>query len=371
MPWLKQLQSLGEIAGAVNPDSGWDAGKTIPARLREIEKTFTTDMSALENHASFIFSADMDARSCTAMCVDLFRRWHAEGSAPSLAALAVFAMKGFGLREDDPLVRPVLMAALLGEAPNTLAYHNNMHYRKVLFQMIGLIAVHMALAGEEKAQGLGRDHIALLITAACVHDLGHDGRANNAGGTYQRGREEKRSFNLAKPYIAAAGLREGELDDLNVMLLCTDVTPLDQGVNPASELKEAYLFHERGGEGGGNSPDLTDDLEILRKRADLALLAMLMHEADIATSAGLDYEVTAYETALYHQETTGNAAKPSHIVDFLNRICQNRFHTEAGKKLYAANMERIYAQALQAVEVGDEPLPRAEDSTFVSAPVLN
>lgn len=365
MAWLEQLQSLSEILDTRKPDPTWPAAIGLPEKLKEIAKTFSADLAGLEENASFVFSADIGVRAYTERVIDLFRRWHIEGNAPSLSALSVFAMQYFSIHEDDPLVRPVLMASLLGEVPNDLAYHNNMHYRKVLFQTISMIAVHNDIYGGTP-QALDKDHIASLIAAACIHDLGHDGRANNTSGTQIRGRAEKRSFDLAKPYLEAAGFSDSELDDIFVMLLCTDVTPLDDEHSPACELKSAYRFHELGGEGKGIKPQLSRDTAILEKRADLALISMLLHEADVATSAGLDYETTCFETSLYRDEFAADIARPSHITEFISRVCRQQMLTDAGKKLYAENMDAIYKCAMEEVEKGDEPLPRPEDSSFMS-----
>jgi hypothetical protein len=359
MAWRDQLKSLSDIISAVKPDPSWPAVKSLAGRLHDIEKSLESDLSALEEYAGFIFSSGN-----AAMTVDLFRRWHTEGRAPSLVALSIFALRNLGIHDDDPQVLPILMAGLLGEAPNTLAYHNNMHYRKVLFQTTGMIAAHNTIF-DSTPRALDKDRIALLVAGACVHDLGHDGKANNGNGNYVRGRAEKQSFLLARPYLSAAGLQESELDDLFVMFLCTDVTPLEKKSNPASEMKAAYRFHELGGEGKGLEPELSPDVEILRKRVDLALSSMILHEADIATSAGLDYDLTCYETALIRDEMSDGEARPSHIIEFLDRICQRQMHTDAGKKLYGDNLEKIYAQALLAVQNGDKPLPRPENSPFI------
>ena len=65
------------------------------------------------------------------------------------------------------------------------------------------------------------------------------------------------------------------------------------------------------------------------------------------------------------EEFRDDRARPSQVVDFLDQICQRRFLSDAGQKLYAANLARIYSLAEQDVANGDEPYPSSNMADFV------
>lgn len=359
MSWLQTLQSLQAVIGTIPPESSWGAVSGLSRRLHEIEETLSADLAILHEEADFIFSADLDPAVYTRQVTDLFQRWHRTGKAPSLCAIAIFGMQNSGMDADDPLAPAVMMAGLLGEVDSSLPYHSNMHFRKVLLQTISLAAVHNDMY-DGQVRELQRDHVALLIVAACIHDLGHDGKSNTAGGTYMPSRAEKRSFGLAKPYLAAAGLDEAELEDILVMLIATDVSSLEKRASPAEQMKQAYRYHFL----KGAAVSLDGGLEILQKRADLVTSSLLLHEADLSTSAGLEYGITTFETALHREESAGDRARPSHVVSFLEKICGGML-SDAGKKLYAANMQTILQKAKADQAAGDLPYPESEESDFL------
>ena len=56
---------------------------------------------------------------------------------------------------------------------------------------------------------------------------------------------------------------------------------------------------------------------------------------------------------------------PSDVVRFLDQICQRRFLTDAGQKLYAANLGRILALAEEDVKNGDEAFPLSAYAEFL------
>jgi hypothetical protein len=219
----------------------------------------------------------------------------------------------------------------------------------------------------ETSNAFGPEQMGMLMIGACIHDLGHDGVGNTVDGVHETGRLEKRSFEFARPYLMAAGLdNEDRLADLRIMLLCTDVSPLYSPDTPVNQMKAAYQYHYLGGKEGGSAPELNDDLKILLDRPDLTLMGLILHEADIAASAGLDYVVTKYETRLYRDEIAHEKAGPQHVLNFLDEICQRQMLSGAGQKLYAANLARICALAEEGVKEGNQPYTRPEDSEFLT-----
>ena len=363
--WSKKLASLPdliEIVGGV-----WVDQKIVRKSLDRISAALENDLKALRVQASFIFSTKTEVESLTGQNVELLRRWQMMGDSPSLTALSIFALEHFRVFAPEDLLRAVLIASVLGEVENDLSYHNNMHYRKVLLQLIRMISVHNDIyAGTARA--FDEQQIGLLITAACMHDLGHDGKGNTVKGVFEQGRLERRSFELALPYFKAAGLNDPEaLEAIKVMLLCTEVTPLGDPGNPMSQMKSAYRYHFLGHKTKTHTLNLDPDLARLQRDHDLVMMSLVLHEADIATSAGLSYAVTKYETIIYMQEIKKEQACPQHVVDFLNQICQRQMLSDAAQRLYAANMARIYALAEEDVKNGDQSFPPPQHSDFLLA----
>ncbi len=269
-----------------------------------------------------------------------------EGAGKTLYHLCFAALEEMKIQPDPEFVKALLMAGVMGEVPNELPYHGNHHYRKVMLQLVRLIAQH------QKSGELSDNEIATLLIAACVHDLGHNGQGNTVNGEFMPGRMELHSFGLAKPYLKDAGLDDTTLARIQVMLLCTDVLPIGKDDNAANLMKKAYLYHF----GGWEAPKLNAKLEPLLDDKVLALMALMLHEADLATSAGLSYEITKRETALFRRELTGaDDARPSHVVDFLKQVCGGEMLLPASRDLYGKTMQEIYEAAKQDVAAGDVP----------------
>ncbi|MFP4314434.1 MAG: hypothetical protein ACLFR0_08925, partial [Alphaproteobacteria bacterium] len=151
-----------------------------------------------------------------------------------------------------------------------------------------------------------------------------------------------------------------------VMLLCTDVTPFNDPGNAVNQAKAAYRFHFLSGARGMSSRlNLEEELKILEECPSAAAMALMLHEADIATSAGLHYNITKYETGLLREEIADGIALPAHVLDFLNDICNRQMLSEVGQQLYAANMARIYALAEDDLRNGNNPFPSIEKSDFI------
>jgi hypothetical protein len=267
----------------------------------------------------------------------------------TLSGLAFLALEKLGFEgEDEILVQTLLAASVLGEIPHTLSYHNTAHFRKVLYHAIRLIVTDRTLSGPAQP-GLSKEQAVLLMIAACIHDLGHDGSSNIASGQYEPGRLEQRSCALAEPYLTAAGMSEGALSYLRTMVLCTDASRPDNPSCPLSQLKAAY-HHHFSDFSGKSEHSAGQVFAFLRNRKDLTLLAMYLHEADIMSSAGVSYERTQCETIQFKQERGEGAARPSDVLEFFDTICRGGFLTRAGKAL----AQRPYESIRAAVELDFE-----------------
>lgn len=313
-----------------------------------------------------VFSGHHDNDAETELTVHLYRHWHTQPESSSLTALSLFGLDLCAPGASLQQIKAVLAASVLGEIENTLPYHNNIHYRKVLLQTLRMIRAHNNIY-LGTARALSTDQMVLLMIVACIHDLGHDGQGNTVRGVWQAGRLERKAYDLALPYLQACGYDNvNDLERLRVMLLCTDVTPAGDPISAAAQMKAAYRHHFMGFKGRFQTLNLDPELKRLETDEDLTLMSLILHEADVATSAGLTYDMTAYETALLMQEMGAETARPQHVMDFLNLICQRQMLTIAGQELYAANLARIYALTEEAVQAGDDPYPMAELSVFLS-----
>lgn len=360
--WSDKLSALKPVLSEGASQKQWPALEQATQNLKEIQKKLQHDVDYLEKNAKFIFSVDEE--NSTRKTAEVFRGWYVKGDYPSLSAMAIFGMHYAGLKPDDEIVRMVLTASVLGEVENDLPYHSNMHYRKVVFHILRMCMVHNDIY-EGTRRAFTAHQIALLIAAASIHDLGHDGKGNSLEGEHIRARLEQFSVDLAVPYFEALGFGGQDLQDIQIMLLCTDVTPINSPRNPVNQMKAAYRFHHLGNKEGVDSLNLSADLKPLEKRSDLVMMSLVLHEADLATSSGVNYTVTKFETGLVREEMGSDIARPSDIIQFLDGICGRQILSNAGQELYAANMARIYALAEEDYNKGNEPYPKVSRSDFI------
>ncbi len=359
--WKKLLQGLKPAIVQVQ-DEDWREPEEVKKAIDLALDTLEKDVKTIQKH-NFVFLTHQKAGGGTADLANYLRSWHVMGEVPSLVSLAVASCEKFEITSPDH-VQILLMAAVLGDVENDLPYHSNTHFKKVLLQLIRLISVHNSIYGGT-ARALSAEQIAVLLIGGCIHDLGHDGLGNTVKGVFYPGRLERQSFEFAAPYLHAAGASDDILSTLKAIVLTTDVTPLGIVTNPMHQMKAAYRFHFLGENEQYSTLNLSDDWAVFEDDSMLTLMACLLQEADIATSAGVDYAVTQYETCILMDEIGAQEARPAHVLDFLEKVCQRRFLSDAGQKLFGANLARIYALAEEADQNGNEPFPRAQHTDFI------
>ncbi len=315
--------------------------------LRVLAKNLDRDLLTIEHTCnSFLYDQGLGTDGET--LTDIFLNWETSPEYnPSLTALVVHAAEAMELDETSPQVRAALMGSVLGEVENKQPYHNNVHFRKVLLHMIRMLDAHNRIyaASEHK---LGKADMALMMTASCIHDLGHDGLGNILGDSYYPARLEAQSVDMAENLLKAAGLTEAEIQTLRTMILLTEVTPLDDPVqlSPVQQLKTAYRYHFRRKRWIDLDNVLEERFAVLKENRKLVLMAMLLHESDIATSAGLTPRMTMHESRMLSLELKGQDSPDSKFVQFfLDRVCNNTMLTRAGQALYDENMQGIIVQA--------------------------
>ena len=84
----------------------------------------------------------------------------------------------------------------------------------------------------------------------------------------------------------------------------------------------------------------------------LVLMAMILHEADVATSAGLSYEQTIKETVNIMEERGVNTPGPRTVLAFLREQLGETMFTEASKQLYGKVMSEVIKLAESDIERG-------------------
>lgn len=247
---------------------------------------------------------------------------------------AIAAWQELQLEIPKRMVDALGVAAALGGVETYLPFHNSLHHFKVLLRLRALLTAHgkMHLQFEE-------NHTALLIIAACVHDFAHDGNNNWVDDILVQGRMEQQSFDLVKPYFAGL-LDEKELALLEVLILSTDVGSDKNCRSLARQVVDKYVSDE---------PFDSERLGVLNDDPEYVEMAVYLHEADLATSAGLDYATTQEETALFYEEAHGRVHSDADIVEFLQGICADAFYSEAGKKMFQDNKAKILERAKSSI----------------------
>jgi len=240
----------------------------------------------------------------------------------------------------NPLYMPAMMACVLGSLPMGLPFHNHHHIREVVCLVI-------TLTHAEHARRPFTDYPSRLlenVIAACIHDFAHDGRGNLRMGKHTPMRLEQQSLDHAEAYLKAAGLSASAWARIVPIVLCTDVSKINEPdeMSPADWVRKAYR------RGAGTIPDGCPLViaPIFTDR-ELAAQAMLMEEADIGISAGLDYSYARRMTALIADETGVLSPSPETLIGFIDHICHQEFVTDAGTDLFSANLMQIRAKAKQ------------------------
>lgn len=366
MTWTTSLLALRSLPLSMDQDSEnrYLSPSEFVKTLDHVASRLDRDLDVITQTCSKLFHPDETMTGQTKSCVDMLRNWALTWDAPSLCALSITALNVLGVK-DEEYARLVLLSSVLGEIENTLPYHSNMHYRKVLLQLIRLVVHHNEIyAGTGKVFS-DRD-ICLLLSAACIHDVGHDGRGNTVEGVHERARLETRSFDILEHWMTPLGFNDPAVSEaLKTMLVATDVSPVGDPRSPMAQMKAAYRHHFLERKTGLEPLNLSPDLRPLERNPALSMMALILQEADIATSAGLDYSVTKYETGLICKEYAIDKALPQHVINFLSDVCGRHFLSDAGQRLYAANMARIFALAQKDVEAGNAAYPDSDHAELL------
>lgn len=351
--WIPRvLADLKALVQTVKPHENGPAPEALIACIDDMSRKIAQDDQRMDDVADVLFGSDTSAYGTRATAV--FSRWHSEGGGPVMPVMLAHAADHFGLADNTPTIRAAMMAAILAEIPNHLQYHGNEHYRKVMFHTIRLLATHQS-SDFPYQPALNADDVGKMLIAAAIHDLGHEGGDNLRDGIYTPGYMEQQAFDIARPYFEAMGLERDFWGEIETVIFCTDITFFAGDNSPCIRMKKIYRHFFMGGADGEDVESMMiGKLRLFEDNAKLAVMAMMLHEADIATSAGLSYEQSRSETVDIMEERGILNAGPKTLLRFLTEQLDGRMMTPAAQKLFAGEMAIIMQQAEDDILAGVE-----------------
>lgn len=334
---------------AVENSEGYFDKSLLLKRFDELEEKFPDDVCRAGDIADLLFGDDMEAFG--PRVTEVFAAWEKEGGGPALTGMIAQAIEFFRLDPEQPCVKAAFISAILAEYPNHLQYHGNEHYRKVLLHAIRLITEHNRIF-KDTNRALNATQIAELLTASCVHDLGHEGGDNLQEGMYTPGQMEQYAFVLSKPYFERLGVPEDQMGDIETIVFCTDITFFAGDNSPCIRMKKIYKHYFWDDDRDDVSMMMMGKLRRYEDNPRLVLMAMLLHEADVATSAGVSYEQTVKETINIMEERGVTTAGPRTVLAFLREQLGETMFTEASKQLYGPVMAEVIRRAEEDIARG-------------------
>ena len=271
----------------------------------------------------------------------VFNSWRNGDGTPSLPALLLNAAHHFDLDMTSDLFSMALTACMLGEIPHENPYHNNHHFREVFFLLVHLCDNHNEIE-KNPAMALNHDDILTLLATAAIHDFAHKGQGNIIDGMHIQSYVEKQSIEKSKPFFNALGIDNKLLSDIGIMILCTDVSRSAEGQSPAEIARDVYLAHQH----DNLSIVTVDDLYApIIESSKLSLMTILLCEADIAMSSGLDYDFSKKMTKLVADESSVLQPNAATLYGFMQSICHGGYLSRAAQCLLGQNFQGILLQA--------------------------
>lgn len=346
--YKEHLRTLEEILCNPEYSSVWQSSSILCDTYKNCIQRFEVDYDLALKSLSYMTGRFDDVDFQTSKTQALMQEWNREQGVFNIPALIAAAIDFLNIHDPED-IRAMFVAAILAEVPTGLPYHDVPHFRKVVLHSLRMIAAHQNIHADTRT-ALSKNAQVHLLLAACIHDLGHKGQGNLVDGQYDMARTEKRSFEFVKPYFTAVGLSDDALSDIRVMLIGTDTTLCCNSVCPSQQVRSIYQYLY----GDASEMDLTliSALSTLSDRRDLTLLCMMLHEADIMSSAGIGYEQTLFETIAIGQEI-GQDATPETILAFIKDVCCYELLTDSGRYLGQQNLDDIHVRVTRDFEAGN------------------
>ncbi|MCK5373866.1 MAG: hypothetical protein KAJ40_01135 [Alphaproteobacteria bacterium] len=349
----------------VNVNNVLSSREELRAGLRVAEENFEQNYTLAKARLEFVFCEDFNTEESTQATYMLMQEWHAGESLFSTMSMVLVALERFGFvgektndSDDDKeqiqsLIHAILVASILAEIPNNLPYHNNLHFRKVLLHVMRMVAVHNYKIYKDTSRHLSKIDIAKLIIGACIHDIGHEGEGNFIDHKYHLAMIEQRSYDYAYPYLKHAGLDDDILNDIRVMLIVTDVSPVGDPISPVNQLRSVYEYHFGMDADSHEDVYLSSELTVLKEDSHLCFLCVMLQEADIMNSAGVDYDITRFESVAISKEIGLSHSLPEDTLLFLITICKGKLLSDAARYLAADNLDHIIKRVMKDFRSGN------------------
>lgn len=319
-------------------------------RIGELRERFVKDYNRVTEYKDILFGAKTD--NYGDVVTKIFSEWDDEDGGPTAPAFIAHAIEHYKLDTDSSIVQCLFASALLAEYPNKLQYHGNIHYRKVIFHTLALTAKNNELNEGKSDMFMNADELAIMLISACIHDLGHVGGDNLSDGVYKPGAMEQLAFDLARPYFERLDLDKGFIGAIETIVFCTDIT-FNAGENsPCVRMKYIYRYHYLDEKDRDIEMMTLGKLRRYEENPKLSFMAILLHEADIGSSAGLSYEQTIKESINIMEERASKKAGPNSVLAFLKEQLGETMFTDAGKALFGPVMSDVIAKAQEDVARG-------------------
>lgn len=263
-------------------------------------------------------------------CIERVRAHLAGRSDPAAWTVDRICARHGWTSEDQVCSAAVLIARDIdaGILARPLPYHHCHHFCDVVLSAhyIGLL------------QAFTDETLRLLMLAALIHDIGHDGGVN-ADHPF---RLERQSMALARSYLDRAGVSDTERESVAAMVMATDVV---FGLPRARE----WFAHVsgQGPEPVGDEP--VEAFALFRRRASLAPAAIALSEADALASAGLS-DATADIQEQRIADEVGLRASVIGKLAYLERFFPTGFLVATR---FNPNLERLRRRARRALARDD------------------
>jgi hypothetical protein len=279
---------------------------------------------------------------------DMYLRWRKDGAPSNLCLSLVFA-KALEVQEQTTEEELLIAAALISMIPLKNAFHSNAHLRDVTTTLFMLCQWMYDAQSKRNTQvsdlpDLEAEDFAALITSGFIHDFLHDGKGNSPSGTHVPMLLESKAANEAIALLKAADIRltHSQEQMITLSVLSTDVTADARGYSPSRYVHNNYDMHFK-----GKAPSQwdIDALKAFRNGPKMCLAAMLLEEADLFTSAGLNYDYARFSTVILGTENDRLETDASTLHGFLEMICGGLLTTPAGKALLTKTHLEILNEA--------------------------
>ncbi len=348
---LKLFSDIEKIIGEIAPEQGFLDVAVLAERFDTLKNIYEQDRLRILDCMDVLFGENVEHYGKNVS--DIFARWGENPDGPNLLSMAVAALEGFGVDIESPEGLSLCVCTVLAEFPNDLQYHGNEHYRKVFFHMVRLLSKHNQLfKGTERE--LCKLSVVKSLIAACIHDLGHEGGDNTRDGVYTPGFMEQKAFDVARPYLKVCGMGDDDLGEIETIVFCTDITFFAGDNSPCIRMKKIFKYYFWNEDIGDASLMMMGKLRRYEDNPRLVQMAMLLHEADIGSSAGLGYEQTKLETINIMEERGMKSAGPKVVIAFLREQLGETMYTEAAKQTFGPAMDIVIRSAEHDFENGVE-----------------